>query len=115
MGEFDKAMLGFVKTYPVMQSAPAWMLLADEENKTLVFERDNLVFVFNWGTESIPNYEIPVRQTGDYRIVFSSDEQRFGGFGNINNETVFPSERQEDQIVMKIYNVSRTAVVYSPI
>ena len=114
LGEFDKAMLAFVKIYPVMQSQPAWLLQADEENKTIVYERNNLIFVFNLGIHSIPNYEIPVRQTGDYHIVFSTDEKRFGGFGNINNETVFPSEQQEDRIVMKIYNVSRTAVVYSP-
>ena len=115
LGEFDKAMLDLVKTYPVMQSQPGWLLYADEEHKTLVYERDKLIFVFNFGTDSIPDYEIPVRQTGDYRIVFSTDEKRFGGFGNINNETVFPSEKQEDCIVMKIYNVSRTAVVYRPI
>lgn len=115
MGDFDSAMLDFVCRFPVMSAAPAWLLNADEENKTVIFERDNLIFVFNWGTKSIPNYLIPVKQTGDYEIILSTDEKRFGGFGNIDSTTRFPSEKQDDRTVMKIYNVSRTAVVYSVI
>ena len=38
LGDFDKAMLVFVKKTKVMQAAPAWLLEADEENKTIVFD-----------------------------------------------------------------------------
>ena len=112
LGDFDKAMLGFVKKTKVMQAAPAWLLNADEDNKTIVFERNNLIFVFNWGQKSIPDYTINVKQTGDYHIIFSTDDQCFGGFDNIDKSTVFPSEKIDNQVFMKIYNVSRTAVVY---
>ena len=112
LGDFDKAMLDFVKRSKVMQAAQAWLLNADEEHKTIVFERNNYIFVFNWGQQSIPDYTINVKKTGDYRIVFSTDEQCFGGYGNIDKNTVFPSEIIDNQIYMKIYNVSRTAVVY---
>ena len=112
LGDFDKAMLDFVKQNKVMQSAPAWLLNADEDNKTIVFERNNLIFVFNWGQKSLPGYIINVKQTGDYEIVFSTDEKRFGGFENIDKNAVFPSERNDDAVTMKIYNVARTAVVY---
>ena len=112
LGDFDKAMLDFVKKTKVMQAAPAWLLDADEDNKTIVFERNNLIFVFNWGQKSLPDYKIHVRQTGDYKIVFSSDEKCFGGFENIDESAVFPSERNGDEITMKIYNVARTAAVY---
>ncbi|MBR4837546.1 MAG: alpha amylase C-terminal domain-containing protein [Bacteroidales bacterium] len=112
LGDFDKAMLDFVKKTKVMQAAPAWLLDADEDNKTIVFERNNLIFVFNWGQKSLPDYKIHVRQTGDYKIVFSSDEKCFGGFENIDESAVFPSERNGDEITMKIYNVARTVAVY---
>ena len=115
MGAFDKAMLAFVKKHIVMQALPAWMLLADENNKTVVYERGNLIFVFNWGPNSIPDYVIPVKQTGDYRIIFTTDEEVFGGFGNIDVSTRFPSEQNDDRITMKIYNVSRVATVYERI
>ena len=112
MGAFDKAMLDFVKHHPVMQAPPAWMLYSDEENKTVVYERGNLIFVFNWGHRSIPDYKIPVRQTGDYRILLTSDDKAFGGFGNIDASVKFPSEKKGDAITMKVYNVSRVATVY---
>ena len=113
LGDFDKAMLDFVKKTKVMQSAPAWLLNVDEDNKTIVFERNNLIFVFNWGQNSLPGYIINVKQTGDYEIVFSTDEKRFGGFENIDESAVFPSEKNGDAVTMKIYNVARTAAVYS--
>lgn len=113
LGDFDKAMLDFVKQTKVMQAAPAWLLQADEDNKTIVFERKNMIFVFNWGQKSLPDYEINVRQTGDYKIIFSTDAQCFGGFENIDKNAIFPSEKKGDEITMKIYNVARTAVVYS--
>lgn len=112
MGDFDKAMIDFMKRMRVAGSNPAWLLKANEENKTIVYERNNLIFVFNWGTKSIPDYEIPVRQTGDHHIIFTTDEKHFGGFGNISTETYFPTEKRKDGIFMKIYNVSRTASVY---
>ena len=43
---------------------------------------------------------------------FSSDDKDFGGFENIDKKIVFPSEARDGQVFMKIYNVSRTAVVY---
>lgn len=112
LNDFDKEMLNFVKKYNIMNAEPAWLMNADEENKTTVFERNNLIFVFNWGTKSIPDYEINVKKTGDYQIVLTSDDKCFGGFGNIDKDVVFPSEQRGDHIFMKIYNVSRTATVY---
>ena len=112
MSDFDKEMLMFVKENDIMNSEPAWLMNADEENKTIVFERNNLMFVFNWGAKSISDYEINVKSTGDYEIIFSTDDKMFGGFDNIDKDTIFPSEQRDNQVFMKIYNVSRTAVVY---
>ena len=112
LNEFDKAMLKFVKDNDIMNAEPAWMMNADEENKTIVFERNNIIFVFNWGIKSIPDYEINVRDTGDYKIIFSTDDKYFGGFDNIDKSVIFPSERRDEQVFMKIYNVSRTATAY---
>ena len=112
LNEFDKEMLRFIKENDIMSAEPAWLMNADEEHKTIVFERNNMIFVFNWGNESMPDYEINVKNTGDYKIVFSSDDSRFGGFDNIDKSVTFPSEKRDDKVYMKIYNVSRTAVVY---
>lgn len=115
LNEFDKAMLKFVKENNIMTSYPAWLHKADEENKTIVFEKNNLIFVFNWGTKSIPDYEINIKNAGDYRIIFSTDDKCFGGFDNIDKGVTFPSEKRHEQVFMKIYNVSRTGTVYKKI
>jgi len=112
MSDFDRSMLKFVKDSNILSSEPAWLLKADEENKTIVFERNSLIFVFNWGSKSMADYMIEVKDTGDYQIVFSTDNKEFGGFENINVNTVFPTMKIDDKVLMKIYNVSRTAVVY---
>lgn len=112
LNDFDVAMLDFIKKTNLMSSAQAWLLNADEENKTIVFERNNLIFVFNFGQKSLPDYKVNVKRTGDYSIVLSTDERRFGGFGNIDTNAVFPSEKIDENITMKVYNVARTATVY---
>ena len=112
LNDFDREMLKFIKDNDIMNAEPAWLMNADEEKKTIVFERNNLIFVFNWGNESIPDYEINVKQTGDYKVVFTTDESDFGGYDNIDKATKFPTEQRGDKVFMKIYNVSRTAVVY---
>jgi len=113
LNDFDNAMLELMRKTKVMSAAPAWLLNADEENKTIVFERNNLIFVFNWGQKSLPDYQIDVKNTGDYKIIFSTDEKRFGGFENVDMNTLFPSEKNDEKVTMKIYNVARTASVYS--
>ena len=112
LSDFDEEMLKFVKENNIMESEPAWLMNADEENKTIVFERNHLIFVFNWGKESLTDYEINVKETGDYEMIFTTDNPEFGGYGNIDSSTIFPTERRGDQVFMKIYNVSRTAAVY---
>lgn len=113
LNDFDNAMLELMRKTKVMSAAPAWLFNADEENKTIVFERNNLIFVFNWGQKSMPDYQIDVKKTGDYKIIFSTDEKRFGGFENVDMKTLFPSEKDGEKVTMKIYNVARTASVYS--
>ncbi|KAF0129076.1 MAG: 1 4-alpha-glucan branching enzyme [Bacteroidetes bacterium] len=113
LADFDKAMIQLVKKSHIMLSQPPWLLLADEPNKTLVFERNNFIFVFNWHpTNALPDYEIPLKETGDYRVVLSTDDPAFGGFGRVDSEQHYPSYIKEDkQVAMKIYNVNRAGLV----
>ncbi len=113
LADFDKAMIQLVKKSHIMLSQPPYLLLADEPNKTLVFERNNFIFVFNWHpTNALPDYEIPLKETGDYRVVLSTDDPAFGGFGRVDSEQHYPSYIKEDkQVAMKIYNVNRAGLV----
>jgi 1,4-alpha-glucan branching enzyme len=116
LSDFDKAMIALVKQYNIMQAMPPFLLLADEACKTIVFERNHLVFVFNWHpSDSMPDFEIPLRETGDYEILLSTDEKRFGGFERMNLKQHYPSYTRDGKAFMKIYNTNRTATVLKPV
>ncbi len=112
LSDFDRAMIKLIKDFNIICSMPPWLMQADEGNKTLVFERNNLIFIFNWHTSNaIPGYEIQVKQTGDYNVVLSSDDKSFGGFGRIDTAIHYPTYERDGLVFMKIYNVNRTAFV----
>lgn len=118
LGQFDKAMLNVIMRFGVMRSGYAYNLAMDEQNKIMVFSHDDLLFVFNWNPQrSIPDYIIHTGKAGTYRMILSTDEERFGGQGR-EDSTVehFTYARKDDdgqtRNYMKIYTVSRTATVY---
>lgn len=63
------------------------MSLKHEVDKVIVYERAGLLFIFNFhATQSFTDYRVGVEEPGVYRIVLSSDEKEYGGFGNISPE-----------------------------
>ncbi|MEG0788964.1 MAG: alpha-amylase family glycosyl hydrolase [Alistipes sp.] len=118
LGDFDKAMLRFVRKYKVLDRGYAYSLLMDDHNQTMVFSHGNLLFVFNWHpTASIPDYELPVPEAGCYVPLLSTDELRFGG----QERAAMGVEHLSSPIVcgdgqtrhhLRIYNTSRTATVF---
>lgn len=97
----------------------------DEGVQTMVFARGGgggdegakgpLVFVFNWSpTESRADYIIEVPAAGKYRLVLSTDEERFGGQGRQSAETEhFSFTGQDNRHFIQIYNICRTAAVFA--
>jgi len=116
LADFDREMLRVTSRYRLFEWVFARQLNMDELNKTLVFERNGLVFVFNFHVlHSIPSYELPVPQPGSFRIILNSDDKQFGGHGRIDSSAIFPSFRKngDDRHFISIYNTNRTALVLS--
>jgi 1,4-alpha-glucan branching enzyme len=62
----------------------AYVSLKNEVDKVVVYERAGLLFVFNFHpTKSFTDYRVGVEDAGEYGIVLSSDDGKFGGFNNI--------------------------------
>lgn len=121
LGDFDKAMIAFVRRFGVLRDDYPWLLNMDEGTKTMVFAHTGLVFVFNWHTTaSVPDYIIPVREPGTYRIVLDTDAEEFGGKGR-NDASVdhfsFAVKQPDGSLLhyLRIYNISRTAIVLEKI
>ena len=50
----------------------------------IVYERAGLLFVFNFHPmQSFTDYRVGVDEAGEYSVVLTSDEGRFGGFDNV--------------------------------
>jgi 1,4-alpha-glucan branching enzyme len=110
--EFDKAMIRTIKENHVMAALYGNQLNVDEENKTIAFERNGLVFLFNFHTShSIPDYRFPVPKSGEYRVILNSDDVQFGGFGRVDDSVSYVSSRKGEMEYISVYNVNRAALV----
>lgn len=118
LNEFDKAMLTFVERFNIMGQGYAYQLAMNVDDKIMVFNHNDIVFVFNWHpSRSISDYVIPVPEVGKYRIILSTDEERFGGQGRYDEtiEHFSYAEKDDDgqqRNYIKIYSVCRTATVF---
>jgi len=107
--EFDKAMLAVAKEYDVPGQSFADNLNVDETNKTLIFKRGELVFIFNFHHHnSIPDYKFYVPEEGTYEIILNSDDKVFGGHDRIDTTVSYTTD---DEKHLQMYITNRTALV----
>ena len=116
--DFDKAMIRYLKSHRILSAAPV-LLVADEEKKILIFSRNNSIFAFNFhpsGSFADYGFSAPA---GTYRLVLSSDEDRFDGFGRLRvGETHIsipgksPNGNPAFEDTLYLYLPGRSAMVY---
>jgi len=114
LAAFDKAMIEVIKDNKIMSSFFGNQLNMDEWNKTIVFERNHLIFLFNFHiNHSIEGYEFRVPNTGEYQIILNSDDPNFGGHGRIDESITYQTYQKDNDPswYLKIYNTNRTALV----
>ena len=115
LAAFDKQMLKLVRDHKLFETPYGNKLNLDDKNKTIVFERNKLIFVFNFHvSNSIPNYGFIVHEPGDYHIVLNSDNPAFGGHGRVDENIIHTTlyNEKENTHRLMIYNINRTAIVF---
>ncbi|MCK5838699.1 MAG: alpha amylase C-terminal domain-containing protein, partial [Bacteroidales bacterium] len=118
LSRFDAAMLKVIAENKVFEWEFGNQLNMDENNRTIIFERNQLVFVFNWHiSNSIMNYEFMVPQAGKYKIILDSDNEFFGGHGRVDNQIVYETFFDDSSATnrLRIYNTNRTALIFKRI
>ena len=114
LGDFDKAMVALIKEHNVLASPWTNCLRQHEQDQILVYERAGCIFAFNFHpTNSQTGLFINAPQHGDYKVVLSTDDAAFGGYGRIDKETVYHTWAHDPQLGdgFAIYLPARTAVV----
>lgn len=109
LGNWDKAMIRIIKEHHILSAAIAQQIQMDGNNKVIVFERNNLVFLFNFSANnSIFGYQFHAPKKGTWRIILNSDRKEFGGFDRVDDSIDYATD--EDQ-KLSVYLTNRTALV----
>ncbi|TVU29892.1 hypothetical protein EJB05_21483 [Eragrostis curvula] len=119
MQEFDQAMQHLEEKYGFMTSEHQYVSRKHEGDKVIVFEKGDLVFVFNFHwSNSFFDYRVGCLKPGKYKVVLDSDAGLFGGFGRIHHDAEhFTTDCHHDNRPhsFSVYTPSRTCVVYAPV
>ena len=132
--KFDGEMMKVEKSCGWLDANPGYVSMKHEEDKLIVFERNNLIFVFNFHPmKSLADYELGVnstRNTADYtvpvdgpstnatdkrryKLVLDSDEKRFGGHGRVDGSVKYDVHSTKGGPMISIYLPCRTALVFA--
>lgn len=115
--KFDNAMIGLQKKYNWLQASHQFISLKHEDDKLIVFEKGNLLFIFNFHPEkSFPDYKIGTHFNKPHEVVLSSDDVEFGGKGRVSKDHIYQVTKEENwycgrQNSLLIYIPNRTAIV----
>ena len=120
MKDFDRAMMHLDKAFGFVNAPHTYISRKDENDKVVVFERGDLVFVFNFHhSASYQDYRVGCSLPGPYKIVLSSDEGQFGGWENVSKKHDTQYQVKDGDYCnrpksFQVYAPSRTVAVYAP-
>ena len=114
---WDEDMVHLLKENDTLSGRPE-IITADEEKKILVFLRKNCIFAANFNpTQSFQGYGFSAPE-GEWDIILSSDNVRFGGFERLKEGEAHvavnqksPNGNQRFDHILYLYLPSRCAIV----
>uniref|UniRef100_A0A8C1SC77 1,4-alpha-glucan branching enzyme n=1 Tax=Cyprinus carpio TaxID=7962 RepID=A0A8C1SC77_CYPCA len=90
---FDRDMNLTEDKYGWLAAGQAAVTTLNQADKVIVFERSNLLFIFNFHPcNSYIDYRVAVEHAGKYKIKLNSDELQYGGHGRLVQDTEFFTE-----------------------
>jgi len=115
LGLFDADMLALIKSIPAFNRVAIEQLWDKEGDQVLAYQRDDLVFVFNFnGSKSFTDYGI-LAHPGEYQPVLNTDNSKYGGYNlvdeSINHLTIAKGEQPSEKEWLMLYLPARTAMV----
>jgi 1,4-alpha-glucan branching enzyme len=111
LDKFDKDMVAVTKEHGMFNQQMADMLLMKAPEQTCAFYRGSLVFVFNFHfAQSLNNVLVPVHHPGEYTVILSSDDEKYGGFNNVKVQT-YSSKVFDGKHYIELYIPARTCFV----
>jgi len=113
LGDFDRAMLSLIGQHKIYASA-CNHVKSDPNDLVIAFEREGLLFVFNFHpVNSYTDYGLAV-DAGKYNILLCTDDPEFGGFNRIDTGITYRSMVERSfglKHNLKLYLPSRSGMV----
>ncbi len=116
--DFDRDFIHVLRENHIFSSEITNQLHVDEHNKVVIFEKNYLIFIFNFHPDhAIPDYRfmLPKHLEGIYEIILDSDDPAYGGHGRIEKGHHYHVVEEEGQYSISVYIPNRTAVVLAPV
>ena len=111
LGSFDREMVDIAKKYKIFDQRMADQRLLKEPEKIIVYERNGLMFAFNFNaSQSFTNILVPVNGGFDYEVILSTDDEAFGGQQLVEHK-LYPTKEFDKQSFVELYLPARTALV----
>ena len=116
LNAWDNAIVNLVARERDFQALPVEKLWDKDDDQVLAFKRGDLVFVFNFSpVNSYSGYGV-LAPEGEYTGVLDSDEPRYGGYGNIDEQVAHlthpdPLYAKDHLGWLKLYLPARSAQV----
>ena len=115
LNDFDTAMINLAKERKLLDDPYAVSLWIDAERKIITFSRGKLLFLFNFhNSYSETQFFLHAHTVGEgkYRVILSTDEERFGGSALIDHNVVYETQYTEGKgLGFDVYSPCRTAMV----
>ena len=112
LNAFDTDMIHLARENAVLSEAYPRLLFIHQGDHILAFERGGLIFVFNFDPlRTHADYLIPVNAGCDHELILSTDDEAYGGFGNIHHDVYSAYVPGHDGPALRLCLPPRTAVV----
>ncbi|ELP86874.1 1,4-alpha-glucan-branching enzyme, putative [Entamoeba invadens IP1] len=112
---FERSMFALEKEHPWLCKQNAFISKHNEADYVLAFQRGDCIAVFNFNpNKSFTDYGVGVKEPGKYKIVLSSDDKEFDGFGNaVSGGELFTENMSCDGLpyMVKVYIPTRVVIV----
>lgn len=112
--EFDQVMIEWIRETGLLDIQEIYKRFDNKQDQVLAYQRGSWLLVFNFNpVKSFTGYGIPLAAS-KYRIMFDTDESRFGGQERINRNMIYyttPSAGLLSQHYLDLYLPARTAMV----
>ena len=111
LADFDRDMIAVTKENGMFRQQMGDLMLSKRPEKMLAFYRGGLLFAFNFHpSNSLESVLIPVHQPGEYKVLLSTDDEKYGGWGQIQHMT-YSTKMFDGKHYLELYLPARTAVV----